>query len=101
MKTSAFIARARNVLWHPDEGKIISNLGTYRWSCHAIEYGSWSRADLISQARDRYSELLPEEAIHGGFEYSEDFKQMSPLQQQEFRYLFMCMAEEYFKSIDD
>lgn len=94
MKTSAVIRKAYTEhLWHPD---CPDYANAAFCSCNAV---CW--ADSSGRA-DSYKRLLPprlkNSALNDKYKWASD---MSAAELQEFRFLLLCMAEQYFKSIGD
>jgi len=98
MKTSAVIKEARTNLWDGevwDDGKVhsCSALGAAGATCEQIS----AYREAISTA-EFSADKLWEATLEG---LDEDFYRLSSPYKQLFRFLLMCMAEQYFSSIGD
>jgi len=96
-KTSEVIAEARTYLWYP------YTRGGYEFTCNTILSALDCSFEVNKRMKyiEKYQELLPEDVIQNGMKNVDVFTDYSCEEMQEFRFLFMCIAEEYFKSIED
>lgn len=113
MKPSDILSHARNYLWHPDDfwsrnsGVRIDAEGysIHRYTCLAIVCSDLleeeNNRDNRSEIEKAYGKLLDPIIQEKGLEKDKELAFLSEGQMQEFRFLFLCMAEEYFRSIDN